>query len=109
MSFRFFFANRSDPNVYHYRNVCMTAFVDPGNLADALFAFNRNSRGAMPTLPRELMGKVKVATTHLGYKRRFTIQRVGSNTARNEFFNSDQYGRISIEQYFLKGENLLLR
>lgn len=82
----------------------MTAFIEPGNLADALLAFSRNSRGAMPTLPHELMKKVKVTTKHLGYKRRHILQHVATTTARNTTFTSDKYGKVSIEEYFLKGE-----
>jgi hypothetical protein len=29
----------------------MTAFIQPGNLAEALLAFGRNTSGAMPSLP----------------------------------------------------------
>ncbi|KAF9074291.1 Piwi domain-containing protein [Rhodocollybia butyracea] len=91
-------------------NACMTAFIDPGNLADKLMEFSRNSRGAMPSLPRELVKKVKVTTTHLGYKRRYTIQHVASTTARNTTFDSDKYGKkTSIEQYFLKEYNIKLK
>ncbi|KAF5364732.1 hypothetical protein D9757_012485 [Collybiopsis confluens] len=90
-------------------NACMTAFIDPGNLADALLSFNRNSRGAMPNLPRELMGKVKLTTRYMGYKKRHTIERVGPNTARKQTFILDQQGEISVEQYFLKQYNIKLK
>lgn len=82
----------------------MTAFVEPGNLADILFAFNRNTHGAMPTLPRELIKRIKVTTTHLGYKRRYTLAGTGTQSARNMTFSSEKYGKISIEQYFFKGK-----
>ncbi|KAJ3879731.1 argonaute-like protein [Lentinula edodes] len=90
-------------------NACMTAFIEPGNLADALIAFSRNSRGAMPTLPHELMKKVKVTTKHLGYKRRHILQHVATTTARNTTFTSDKYGKVSIEEYFLKEYKIKLK
>ena len=59
----------------------MTAFFEPCNLADALFALGACSSGGMPTLPPGMFGKVKVKARHLGYKKQ--IKRVGTTSARN--------------------------
>lgn len=82
----------------------MTAFVQPGNLADVMLAYIQQSRGASLTLPREWYKRIKVMSTHLGYKRRYTLTGVGTQSARKTFFDSEKDGRISIEQYFLKGK-----
>lgn len=82
----------------------MTAFVQPGNLADVMQAYIQQSRGANLTLPREWFKRIKVMSTHLGYKRRYTLTGVGTQSARKTFFESEKHGRISIEQYFLKGK-----
>ncbi|KAJ7577907.1 argonaute-like protein [Mycena floridula] len=89
-------------------NVCMTAFVQPGNLAEALGAFNRNSRGAMPTLPKDMVKNIKVTTKHLGYKRRYPLKAVLGTSARNTFFQGPE-GRITVEQYFKKTYNITLK
>ncbi|KAJ3986516.1 Piwi domain-containing protein [Lentinula detonsa] len=90
-------------------NACMTAFIEPGNLADALLAFSRNSRGAMPTLPQALMKKVRVTTHHLGYKRRYNIRNIATTTARNTTFSHSKYGKISVEEYFFKEYKIRLK
>jgi eukaryotic translation initiation factor 2C len=83
----------------------MTAFVEPGNVADALLAFSRNSKGAMPTLPKSMAKSAKVTTMHLGYKVRKPINKVATTSARNTFFNCEEFGgRISVENYFKKSE-----
>ncbi|KAJ7688957.1 Piwi domain-containing protein [Mycena rosella] len=82
-------------------NNCMTAFIEPGNLAEALLAFNRNSRGAMPTLPKAFAKSIKVTTTHLGFKMRKPIKAIASTSARNTFFDCEEFGgKISVENYF---------
>lgn len=87
-------------------NVCMTAFVEPCNLADALRDFHRHS-GAMPTLPNS-MKKIKIRTQHLGYKK--AIYRVGTTSARNTKFQCDELGGIvTVEQYFSKKYNRKLK
>lgn len=53
-------------------NVCMTAFYVPGNLAQAMLAFLRQSSGGMP---QSFADKLKVSTKHLGYTRKHTIFR----------------------------------
>jgi len=89
-------------------NVCMTAFVTPGNLADKLFEFNRYSQGAMPSLPKGLVKSIKVKTLHLGYKKK--LLSVGLTSARNTHFDCEEFGgRISVEQYFQKKYKRTLR
>ncbi|KAJ7747641.1 argonaute-like protein [Mycena maculata] len=91
-------------------NNCMTPFIDPGNLADALWAFNRNSRGAMPRLPNDFAKSIKVTTQHLGFKMRKPIKNIASTSARNTFFDCEEFGgRISVENYFNKKYGIKLR
>jgi eukaryotic translation initiation factor 2C len=79
-------------------NVCMTAFYVPGNLADAIKAFQRQSIGGMPS---KFAQKIKVTTKHLGYKRKKPIFAITSNTAHQTFFDCQELGgRVSVEQYF---------
>ncbi|KAG1779924.1 Piwi domain-containing protein [Suillus placidus] len=78
--------------------VCMTAFYKPGNLADAIMAFQRSSDGAMP---QRFTQKLKVTTNHLGYKQKKPIKKIMPTTARRTFFHCEEYhGKISIEEYF---------
>ncbi|KAJ7854324.1 argonaute-like protein [Mycena olivaceomarginata] len=91
-------------------NNCMTAFIQPGNLAEALLAFGRNTSGAMPTLPRGFAKSVKVTTNHLGHKMRKPIKAIASTSASNTFFNCEEFGgRISVETYFLKKYKIKLK
>lgn len=78
-------------------NVCTTAFYVPGNLADGLQAFMRASFSARPNA---FVKGVRVKTTHLGYRK--TVKSVAKKTAREHTFDSDEYGRVSVEQYFQK-------
>ncbi|RDB21860.1 Protein argonaute 1B [Hypsizygus marmoreus] len=88
-------------------NVCMTAFIEPGNLADALLAFQRNSRGAMPTLPKS-MSRLRIRTQHLGHKK--AVKRIGTTSARITKFDCPELGgTVSVEQYFLKKYNRKLK
>jgi len=78
--------------------VCMTAFYKPGNLADAIIEFNRNSNGAML---QRFAQKLKVTTSHLGYKQKKPIKKIMSTTARQTTFYCEEYGgQISVEEYF---------
>jgi len=88
-------------------NVCMTAFVEAGNLADALFEFAGHSRGAMPTLPNS-MKKIRIKTLHLHHKK--AIFKVGTTSARNtKFLCEEMGGVVTVEQYFLKKYNRKLK
>ncbi|KAG2050097.1 Piwi-domain-containing protein [Suillus hirtellus] len=78
--------------------VCMTAFYKPGNLADAILEFNRSSNGAML---QRFTQKLKVTTSHLGYKQKKPIKKIMPTTARQTTFNCEEYnGKISVEEYF---------
>ncbi|CAK5263252.1 unnamed protein product [Mycena citricolor] len=91
-------------------NNCMTAFIQPGNLGQALQAFNRNSHGTMPTLPQAMVKSIKVTTSYLGYNKRSKIWSIGSTSARNTKFNCQQLGgMVSVETYFLKTYNIKLK
>lgn len=80
----------------------MTAFIEPGNLADRLMSFNQKAHGAMPTIPKAMMKSINVRANHLGYKRK--LHAIGSTSARNTYFECEEFGgkKISVEQYFLK-------
>ncbi|KAF9443073.1 argonaute-like protein [Macrolepiota fuliginosa MF-IS2] len=88
-------------------NVCMSAFVTPGNLADILFQFSRNSRGAMPTLPPKMVKSIKVRTKHLGHKKK--LYQVMSTSARNTYFLDKDKRKISVEQFFKSTHNITLQ
>ncbi|KAJ7747645.1 argonaute-like protein [Mycena maculata] len=91
-------------------NNCMTAFIEPGNLAEALQAFGRNSYAAMPTLPKAFAKSIKVTTQHLGFKMRKPIKNIASTSARNTFFDCEEFGgKISVENYFNKKYGIKLR
>ncbi|KAJ6524443.1 argonaute-like protein [Mycena vulgaris] len=91
-------------------NNCMTAFIEPGNLADALLAFGRNSKGAMPTLPKAFAKSIKVTTRHLGFKMRKPIKAIASTSARNTYFDCAEFGgRISVEKYFAQKYKITLQ
>ncbi|KAF8907085.1 argonaute-like protein [Gymnopilus junonius] len=85
-------------------NVCMAAFIVPGNLADRLNEFRQESRGGMPTLPKGLSRNLKVKTLHLGHKKK--VNAIGTTSARNTFFECEELagpgGKVSVEQYFAK-------
>lgn len=56
----------------------------------------------MPTLPKGMIKSIRVRTTHLGYRKKLLA--IASTTARNTHFDCAKYGgKISVEQYFLKG------
>jgi eukaryotic translation initiation factor 2C len=80
--------------------VCMTAFYKPGNLSDAIMEFDRNSNGAML---QRFAQKLKVTTSHLGYKQKKSVKKIMSTNPGNTFFNCEEYnGKISVEEYFKK-------
>ncbi|KAJ7119645.1 Piwi-domain-containing protein [Mycena epipterygia] len=92
-------------------NNCMTAFIEPGNLAAALLAFNQNSRGAMPTLPKAFAKSMKVTTRYLGFNMRKPIKNIASTSARNTRFKCEEFGGgiISVESYFDRKYNIKLK
>ncbi|KAM6499862.1 argonaute-like protein [Amanita muscaria] len=90
-------------------NVCYTAFIEAGNLADALFAIGGNTHGAMPTLPPSIANSIKVKTRHLKHRKK--LFKIGTTTARNTFFKCSEYGDInlSVEQYFQRKYSIKLK
>lgn len=81
-------------------NICMSAFYVPNSkLSDAMLTFQRESRGA--SNPNEFYKKIRITTSHLGYRRRSGIKAFGPHTARRTMFQCDEMGgRVSVEQYF---------
>ncbi|KAI0919501.1 hypothetical protein AcV5_001553 [Taiwanofungus camphoratus] len=87
-------------------NVCMTAFYVPGNLADAMRAFERQA-GGMPT---EFSQKLKISTSHLGYTRKRTILRIMSTNAQETTFSCAELGgTVTVEQYFSRKYRIRLK
>lgn len=85
----------------------MTAFYTPGNLAEAIMAFNRGSHGSMPTLPKAFAKGIRVTTKHLGYKMKKPLKAIGSTSARNTTFECEEFGgKISVEAYFKKSTHI---
>ncbi|KAG6848643.1 hypothetical protein H0H93_015297 [Arthromyces matolae] len=100
-------ASRTGMRVGENRNVCMTAFIVPGNLGQALLNFSRGSHGAMPSLPPSF-GRIKVKTQHLGHIK--IIRKFGTTSARNTKFDCDELGGVvSVEQYFSKKYGIKLK
>ncbi|KZT65512.1 Piwi-domain-containing protein [Daedalea quercina L-15889] len=88
-------------------NVCMTAFYKPGNLAEAMLAFQQESSGGMPKAFAE---KLKVSTNHLGYIRKKAIFRLSDQTARQARFDCKELGgMVTVEQYFQRKYRITLR
>ncbi|EAU83532.1 QDE2 protein [Coprinopsis cinerea okayama7 len=88
-------------------NACMTAFVEPGNLAQRLLEFRRHS-GTMPTLPKAMIKSIKVKTLHLKHKKK--LNDIGTTTARATYFQCEEFGgKISVEQFFRKKYNITLK
>ena len=82
----------------------MSAFIEPGNLGERLQSFNRNSRGAMPTLPKAMTKSITVKVEHLGYKRK--LRAIGTTSARSTYFDCKEFGgKISVEQYFMMSKS----
>ncbi|GBE85375.1 Piwi-domain-containing protein [Sparassis crispa] len=78
-------------------NVCMTAFYTPGNLADAMIAFNGSTGG----MPGSFTRGLKVSTRYLGYTRKRTVMGIMSTTARQMRFQCDELnGVVTMEEYF---------
>lgn len=82
-------------------NACMTAFYTPGNLAQAMFAFQRE----VGAFPAEFFEKLKVVTTHLGYPKKKAIICIMGTSPRKTQFKCDEYGgQITVENYFKRSE-----
>ncbi|KAH7885085.1 hypothetical protein F5I97DRAFT_1882414 [Phlebopus sp. FC_14] len=68
--------------------VCMTAFYMPGNLADRIREFMRDSRG---TVPQRFTQKLKVTTGYLGYKQTKVLKQIAETTARATTFSCEEF------------------
>lgn len=85
-------------------NVCTTAFYTPGNLAHAMAAFQNASFGARAAA---FVRGVRVKTTHLGYRK--TVKRLHTLNAKQYKFDTEEYGKVSVEEYFKKKYKIVLR
>ncbi|KAH0832181.1 Piwi-domain-containing protein [Lanmaoa asiatica] len=87
--------------------VCMTAFYKPGNLAQAIMEFQRQSHGAML---HRFAQKLKVTTSHLGYKQTKPLKKIISTTAKTTSFQCDEFnGKVTVEQYFKRKYKINLK
>ncbi|KAI0325766.1 Piwi-domain-containing protein [Cubamyces sp. BRFM 1775] len=89
-------------------NVCMTAFYTPGNLAQAMMEFTRQTGGAMP---QQFADKLKVSTKHLGYTKKHTIAKIMTSlTANRARFPCEELGgEVSVEEFFKRKYRITLR
>jgi eukaryotic translation initiation factor 2C len=86
-------------------NVCMTAFIETKNMAQAIMDFQRGSRGAVPRL-QEMFGKsgLRVKTRHLGHRK--GVWAIGQKTANQERFSCEELGGVvSVAEYFSRSES----
>jgi hypothetical protein len=85
-------------------NVCMTAFIETKNMAEAIMDFQRGSRGGMPRL-QEMFGKsaLRVKTRHLGHRK--GVWAIGQTTANQEKFPCEELGGVvTVAEYFRKSK-----
>lgn len=80
-------------------NVCTTAFYIPGNLARAMMDFQNSSSGARMEV---FCKSVRIKTTHLGYRK--TVKKLVRHTARTYSFDTPEYGRVNVEEYFRRSK-----
>ncbi|PCH37525.1 argonaute-like protein [Wolfiporia cocos MD-104 SS10] len=85
-------------------NVCTTAFYTPGNLMDQIVEFERASHGARMNA---FVKGVRVKTTHLGYTK--TVKAVSKHTAKTYRFKTEDYGEVTVEQYFQRKYSIRLQ
>ncbi|KAL0948344.1 hypothetical protein HGRIS_010930 [Hohenbuehelia grisea] len=91
-------------------NACMASVFEPGNMADILRNFSRQSHGAMPNLPESFKREIKITTTHRGYKCRKRLKKIFPKTARQHSFDCAELGgRVTVEDYFKRKYNITLR
>lgn len=83
-------------------NVCMTAFYEPGNLAEAMFAFQRRSKGGMPN---SFVERLQVVTHHLPYPKKYTARKIVQTTARRQMiYYNEEKKKVTIEEFFKKSK-----
>ncbi|KAG6860411.1 hypothetical protein C0995_011482 [Termitomyces sp. Mi166 len=85
-------------------NVCTTAFYTPGNLARAMVDFQDFSFGARASA---FVKGVRIRTTHLNYRK--TVKSLASLTARQHSFDTEEYGRVTVETYFKRKYDITLQ
>ncbi|KZT63105.1 argonaute-like protein [Daedalea quercina L-15889] len=85
-------------------NVCTTAFYTPGNLADRMQEFSNASFGARYAA---FVKGVRVKTTHLGYTK--TVKTASRLNARQHRFHTDDYGEVTVEEYFRRKYSIRLQ
>ncbi|KAG6811918.1 hypothetical protein H0H92_005249 [Tricholoma furcatifolium] len=85
-------------------NACTTAFYTPGNLARAMIEFQDFSFGARAGA---FAKGVRVKTVHLGYKK--TVKGVAAFNSRQYSFESGEYGKVTVENYFKRAYNITLK
>jgi hypothetical protein len=82
-------------------NVCMTAFIEPKNMAVAIMDYQGGSRGAFPNL-RDLFQKstLRVKATHLGYKKK--VRAIESRRADQVTFVCEEMNnrKVTVAEYF---------
>ncbi|EMD35748.1 hypothetical protein CERSUDRAFT_84845 [Gelatoporia subvermispora B] len=87
-------------------NVCMTAFYTAGNLAARMMEFNNRAGG----MPSSFADRLRIATTHLGYRRKRAIFRIMQSNSRTTRFNCEEMnGVVSVEDYFKRKYRINLR
>lgn len=80
-------------------NVCTTAFYTPGNLAVAMMAFRDSSFGARMEV---FCKSVRIKTTHLGHRK--TVKKLARHNARTYSFDTPEYKRVTVEEYFKRSK-----
>lgn len=83
-------------------NVCMTAFIEQKNMADAIVDFQRGSRGAVPNISKMFQkSNLKVRTKHLGYTK--VVKAISDKNAKSHRFDCAELGgMVTVEEYFRK-------
>ena len=89
-------------------NVCMTAFIEPKNMAVAITDYQGGSRGAIPNL-RELFQKsaLRVKATHLGYKKK--VRAIEPRRADQVSFVCEEMDnrKVTVAKYFRHSKSRL--
>lgn len=80
-------------------NVCTTAFYIPGNLARAMMDFRNSSFGARM---EGFCKGVRIKTTHLGHRK--SVKKLARQNARTYSFDTPEYGRVTVEEYFKRSK-----
>lgn len=79
--------------------MCTTAFYVPQNLAKAMYDFRQASFGARAS---GFIKGVRIKTAHLGYRK--SVKGMSKLTARTHKFDSPEFGKVTVEEYFKKSK-----